>query len=69
MIELTKEETLEILKALSRLEGALIAEKANNDIINLLGYPVEILSNKITKKAGDFDYMLNKNMVCESFET
>lgn len=52
MIELTKAQAIEILKSLSRLEGALIAGKASSDVLELLSSPVQILTEKILKEGG-----------------
>ena len=47
MIELTKKEALDTLKALSKLEGALITSNASADVLDLLCEPVKILTAKL----------------------
>ena len=46
-ITLTKEEAMAILRSLNQIEGYLYSIKDNSKAIDILDYPVEILSNKI----------------------
>lgn len=56
LINLTREETLNILKALSRLDGYLMAIPKSSDIFSELDYPIELLTNKILEKQDDLLY-------------
>ena len=47
LIKLTPEETLDILKALSRLDGYLMALPQTSAILCELYYSVELLSSKL----------------------
>lgn len=47
MVELTREEALEILKRLSQFEGYLFGIQNSTYIAEQLEYPVELLSNKL----------------------
>lgn len=47
MIELTREEAISILKAISQVDGYLMAIKDTGCIGELMDYPVELLSDKL----------------------
>jgi hypothetical protein len=47
MIELTKEEALSILKVLSMVEGYLFSVPNASHVIDIVDYPVELLSKKL----------------------
>lgn len=48
MIEITREEALNILKTLSMIEGYLLTIKESTYIAEELEYPVELLSSKLS---------------------
>lgn len=53
MIELTKEDALDILKALSMIEGYLFSVQNASPIIDIVEYPVELLSKKLQGASGE----------------
>jgi len=53
LITLIREETLNILKALSRLEGYLMSIPKTSDIFSELDYPIDLLTNKLLEKKDD----------------
>jgi hypothetical protein len=50
MINLTKEQALEILKSLSKIEGVLIAQQSASDVLDLLAEPTKILIDKLCEE-------------------
>ena len=53
LISLTPEETLNILKALSRLDGYLMAIPKTSDVLSELDYTIDLLTNKLLEKQDD----------------
>ena len=56
LISLTPEETLNILKALSRLDGYLMAIPKTSDVLSELDYTIDLLTNKLLEKQDDLLY-------------
>ena len=56
LISLTPEETLNILEALSRLNGYLMAISKTSDVLSELDYTIELLTNKLLEKQDDHLY-------------
>ena len=50
MIELTREESLSVLKAFNILEGALMVLGNTNDVIESVDYPIELLIKKLAEE-------------------
>ena len=46
MVNLTAKEVLDIIKNLSKLEGALIAQQSDSEVLALLDEPTKILTEK-----------------------
>lgn len=53
MIELTKEEAIDILKELSRIEGYLLGLANQQKIIETCNNSIELLTKKILKESGE----------------
>ena len=56
LIELSKSDVLEILKALSRVEGSLMAKSDTYHIAELLDWSVETLTKKLLGEQADVLY-------------
>ena len=46
-ITLTRKEVMALLKSLNQIEGYLYSIKDNSKVIDILDYPVKLLSSKI----------------------